>query len=185
VGKLYVIRHSLVAVDPKVPPVEWNLSEEGKIRTVELIEGEQWDDLACIYHSPEPKAEQTAAIIARRFGVRTAVCDDLRELHADVGFLPGEQFQERVGAYLDGRQDPCFEDYEQATKRIVHCVEEIVTEAGDRSVAIVSHGRILTALFSAIRGERLGRAGWQSIGLPDLSVVDWKNRRVERGFLSS
>jgi 2,3-bisphosphoglycerate-dependent phosphoglycerate mutase len=183
-SKLYIVRHAQVAVDPNSPAHLWPLSEAGKRAAEELAARENWDDVYRVYHSPEPKAEQTAQIIAKRLKVGTAREEDLRELHADLGFLPAEQFHARVAAYLSGYVDPAFENYDSAVARIDACVKRIAREAGGRSVVVVSHGRILTAFFSKLLGRRLTGEEWRSIKLPDLSVIDLATWKVERGFFA-
>jgi 2,3-bisphosphoglycerate-dependent phosphoglycerate mutase len=59
-------------------------------------------------------------------------------------------------------------------------VKRIAREADRRSVVMVTHGRILTVFFSKWFGRRLTGEEWRSIQLPDLSVIDWTTRKVER-----
>lgn len=184
-GKLYVVRHSQVDLDPQIPAEEWPLSEAGRMAVAKLIEREEWPGVRTIYHSPERKAVQTAEVIAGRFGWEMKSHPGLRELKAETGFLPAEQFQARVAAYLEGDADPAFEEYSEAASRIWECVQEIVREAHGDSVAMVTHGRLLTVLYSRILGRMLSREEWQSIKLPDLSVIDLGTWTVERGFLAN
>jgi broad specificity phosphatase PhoE len=181
---LYTVRHAQVQIDPAIPPHEWHLSAEGQASIAELSAKESWEGVSVIWHSPEPKAEQTARVIAERAGLEMRMHPDLRELAMETGFLSPEEFQARVAAYFSGAQEPDFEPYEDAKKRIVTCVHEIVAAAKGQSVAIVTHGRILNVLYSHLLGRRLGIGEWKSIKLPDLSVVDTKTWRVERGFLA-
>ncbi|MBS7529003.1 histidine phosphatase family protein [Hazenella sp. IB182353] len=173
-----MIRHAPVEVDPDQPAAEWKCSEVGKKLTLELIDSVRWEDIHVIYHSPEIKAQQTAKIIANELGVRMYVRTSLREVEARIGFLPINQFIARVGDYLEGYPDPDFEDYDQAVARFHQSICEIV------SAAIVSHGRILTAWYSYLLGSRLSRKDWQSIGLPDLSVVHTDTWQVKQGFFA-
>ena len=52
------------------------------------------------------------------------------------------------------------------------------------SIGVVSHGRIITVLFSALCGVRLGGAAWKSIRLPDVAVIDLDTSCVEAGFFA-
>lgn len=181
-AKLYVVRHAAVAVDFDLPASDWQLSGAGIEATRKLVDAGGWEDVRHIYYSPEVKARQTASIISQMTGTASTVVEDLRELRAPI-LINLDEFQGRVGAYLDGFADPEFEPWDEAGERIARCVEAILDEA-DGLVAIVSHGRILTAWFSHWLGRRLSRRDWESMGLPDLSVVDIDSRRVERGFFS-
>lgn len=181
---LYVIRHAQVEIDPAIPPAEWSLSPEGWTQTDQMAQRVSWEDIAYICHSPEKKAVETARAIAAPRGLIMRAEPDLRELAADVGFMAHDAFAERVGNYLEGMEDPAFEPFEAAAKRITRCVEDIVSQAAGRPAAIVSHGRILTAFYSSLFGRRLTRREWQSIGLPDLSVLCMKTWTVKSGFFS-
>lgn len=180
---MFVIRHAATIMDFDIPPADWTVSTEGVQATRALAAQESWSGVSRIYHSPENKAVATAKIVSEVSGIPTRVADDLRELGIPT-IQPGEEFICRVGAYLAGSHDPEFEDWNAATERIVHCVQGIVRDEHGTSVAIVSHGRILTVLFSHILKRRMSVEEWRSIRMPDLSVVDLDSWTVERGFLS-
>jgi 2,3-bisphosphoglycerate-dependent phosphoglycerate mutase len=181
---LYAARHAQVAVRADAPREEWHLSPEGAESARRLAREGRWEGVAVLHHSPEPKAAETAAAIGEVLGARLVPAPDLRELHMDPVFLPTDVFERRVGAYLGGAADPGFEDYAEAQRRVLACVRAVVAGAAGRPAAIVSHGRLLTVLFSALCGERLGAAEWRSIRLPDLSVVDLAAGHVVRGFFA-
>ena len=181
---LYAVRHAQVAIRPAVPPEEWHLSAEGVDAARALASEGGWEGVAALHHSPEPKTAETAAAIGAVLGVPLVPAPDLRELRMDAGFLGTDVFERRVGAYLEGAPDPAFEDYAAAQRRGLGCVRAAVAAAGGQPIAIVSHGRLLTAMFSALCGERLGTAAWRSIRMPDLSVVDVAAGRVARGFFA-
>lgn len=83
-----------------------------------------------------------------------------------------------------GSNDPKLEDWNVANERIVNCVQDIVRTENGKSVVIVSHGRILILFFSHILKRRMTVDEWQSIRMPDLSVIDLDSWTVERGFFS-
>lgn len=183
-SKLYVIRHSLVHVDPQVSPENWRLSEEGIVAAHKLALQEQLDGVECIWHSPEKKAKETAQIIADTHHLNMRAEPDLRELKADIGFLEKADFQKRVGDYLEGQADSDFEDYQESVSRITACINGMVKESGGNPAALVSHGRILSVFYAHLLGRHLRRKEWLSIGFPDLSVLNTESWTVERGFLS-
>lgn len=183
-SKLYMIRHAPVTVDFRIRSSEWSISEEGIHATRQLVLNQSWNDVQRIYHSPERKAAGTAEVVSAMTGIPMTVVNDLRELsvpHIDAS----DEFIRRVGAYLLGFPDPEFENWDQAAQRIVGAIAAIVAEAAGRSAAVVSHGRILTVWFSHLFQRRMSVAEWQSIRLPDLSVIDLDTGTVERGFFSN
>lgn len=183
-SKLFVVRHAQVTVDFNIPPSDWSISVEGIQSARELSLQQSWGGVSRIYHSPENKAVATAKIISEVSGVPTKGEDDLRELRIPT-IQPHDEFLRRVGEYFAGSNDPEFEDWNNATERIVSCVQRIVRNENGNSVAIVSHGRILTVLFSHILKRRMKVDEWQSIRMPDLSVIDLDSWTVERGFFST
>ena len=184
--KLHIVRHAQVLIRPEVPPEEWHLSPVGLDSARRLAAEGDWRGVTRIWHSPQPKTAETAQAIAQVLHIPTEPAPGLAELTMDTGFLGTAEFERRVGAYLEGEgaPDPAFEPYDRAQARIVATLHDIVTRAAGASVAVVSHGRILTVLFSALCGTRLGQADWKSIRLPDLAVVDLDAGRVERGFFA-
>jgi len=178
------VRHAQAVVGPGVPPERWRLSAQGVAATRTLVEERVWTGVVNIHHSPQPKTAETARIIAGLIGAPLTAEPELAELAMDAGFLDDQSFRDRVGAYLDGGDDPAFEPYAAALRRITACVARLLAAAAGRDLIIVSHGRIITVLFSGLAGERLGRAAWASIGRPDVSVVDFDLGRVTEGFLA-
>lgn len=183
-SKLFIVRHAQVTVDFNIPASDWSISAEGIQSTRDFALQESWSVIPLIYHSPENKAVDTAKTISEVSGVPTKVADDLRELKIPT-IQPHDEFLRRVGEFFAGSNDPEFEDWGVATERIVNCVQGIVRNEKGNSVAIVSHGRILTVFFSHILKRRMTVDEWQSIRMPDLSVIDLDSWTVERGFFSA
>ncbi|MGE5654297.1 MAG: histidine phosphatase family protein [Bacillota bacterium] len=179
---LYIVRHSIPATDPSVAAERWPLSDAGIRAAQQLGELSCWQDVEIIYSSPEPKALQTAEEIARQWGTRVIIEGGLRELQMKPVWLESADFIKKVGDYLEGADDPDFEPYDQAQRRIVDCVQRLTQSHPDRSIAVVSHARILVAFLSHLFGRRLGRQEWRSIKMPDLAVVDLAGSCVVSGF---
>lgn len=179
-----MVRHAQPSLDPAVAPERWRVAPERLAATRALVASRAWDGVAAIHHSPRPKAEATAHEMADLLGVPLIADPDLADLTMDVGFLGDEAFRDRVGAFLEGGRDPAFEDYDRAQRRITACAARLMAGPAGRDLAIVSHGRIITVLFSALTGERLGRGAWQSIGMPDVCVADFGAGRVTDGFFA-
>ena len=182
--KLYIIRHAQVEIKPEMPPPQWRLSAEGKKSVQPLVSAYGISDISCVYHSPEIKAAQTAAIIGKALSVPVRVDDDLRELEMNSGYLSQESFTDIVGRFLEGENIDFFEDYGRAQERIIRSIEGITRAEKGRSVAVVSHGRIIIALLSYLLGRRLGREEWRSMKFPEISVIDLEKGVVEKGYMA-
>lgn len=184
--KLYVVRHSAVNIDYSLPATRWTLSHEGIQLMMPIVESSFWSSVRTIYHSPEPKAAQTAMLIARRWRLPLAVSRGLREMEIGQMVMEREQFYNIVGDHLEGEKAcPFIEDFDAAKQRFVRSIAQIVAAHPGQSLGIVSHGRILTAFYGHLLCRRLTRGEWQSIRQPDLSVIDLDNWRIESGFFSN
>lgn len=149
-----------------------------------LLENENLSDALYVYSSPEAKAVETARVIADIFDLEVRIRESLSEISMNTGFLHQSEFDKRVGDYLAGYDDTGFEDYDSAQDRIVTCISSIVKDQGKNPAVTVTHGRIMTAFFSYLTGERLGYQEWRSIETPDLSVLDLERSMIVKGFLS-
>ncbi len=178
--RLHLIRHARPEIDAATPPELWRLSDQGR-REAMALGGRIRLTAATVWCSPEPKARETGAIIAGASGARLAVHPGLRELAFRAGFLAQEEFIRRVRAYLDGTQDPAFEPYDDAGRRIVACLAELC-QTGEGDLALVSHGRIMTLLLGDILGRRLGAEEWAAIAMPDWTLLDLETGTPLKGF---
>jgi len=61
-------------------------------------------------------------------------------------------------------------------------VTDILRESAGKAVMVVSHGLVITVLYSYLIGPGLDPNGWKSLKMPDLSVIDLDTCMVERGF---
>ncbi|MDR1742174.1 MAG: histidine phosphatase family protein [Synergistaceae bacterium] len=115
--------------------------------------------LGAVYTSPLSRAHATASAIAAPHGLVPTVVDSL----AEVGFgvwetMPIQTIKERdeefFARWLD---DPFFtvpeggEDWSSARRRIGEAAD-VVAGSGHASVAVVSHGGVIRALFALLLG---------------------------------
>lgn len=180
--RLYVIRHAQVAIEPDVPAEGWHLSAAGWESARGLAGRLSHAGIGVLHHSPQPKARETALALAEVLGLPLRLEPGLGELAMEIPWLGAPEFERRVGDFLEGGADPAFEPYDLAQRRIVECVRAIVARCAEPATAVVSHGRILTVLFSALCGVRLGAEEWRALRTPDLAVVDLARGVVQEGF---
>ena len=178
--RLLLVRHATPQIEAGVPAERWHLSARGRQEAQSLAMDLRLQ-LPRIWSSPEPKARETATFLALTSGAEVAVHDGLREVEFRQGLLPQAEFRRRVANYLDGDNDPDFEPYDVARQRILRCLAEVAgVEGGD--IVVVSHGRILTVLVSALLGRRLGGRLWSRIGMPDYAWLDLDQGEALTGF---
>lgn len=185
-SKLYVVHHSKPIEAQALHPSQLPLSREGIMLATPVIEASFWRSVAALYYSPELRAAQTAELIANRWQIPLNMEEELSDMWIVSGGLAQDQFEQIVGDHLEGLTNhPLLEDYTLAQRRIVRCVQRLARENAGRSFAIVSHARILTALYSHLLRRRLGRQEWLSLRTPDLSVIDPVTWQVTAGFFSN
>lgn len=76
---LIFIRHSLPTFNPKVPAVQWHLSDEGKMRCRSLAIYLQTYSQKMVFTSRESKAMETGQIIATSLKLSQEIIDGLHE----------------------------------------------------------------------------------------------------------
>jgi broad specificity phosphatase PhoE len=166
-----LVRHALPEIVRGVPSSEWGLSEAGREDCVLLAHALPPDLAPVVYSSGIPKAMETAAVIALRRGLRTAVDARLREVDQPPEWV--EDHRAKVLGYLAGRDGFDWEPREQAVARFDAAIGDIVAsgdgDAGD--VVVVAHGLVMT-LWVATVAEINAGAWWEALTLPDAWRVE-------------
>lgn len=178
--QLILIKHSLPEIIENIPAREWNLSDEGRIRALKLAEKLKPYNPEVIISSVEPKAQQTAAVIAERLGLKFTMMDGLHE-HDRSGtpFYSNESFQSLVRKLFDEPHTLIFgnETGAQALGRFRESIETILESYKDNNVAIVSHGTVIS-LFVSWLTKMDGYRLWKELGLPSFVVLDMQNKQL-------
>lgn len=171
---LILIRHSLPAVVEGLPAREWILSEEGRARAQRLAGRLREYRPEILVSSVEPKARQTAEIIAAELGLELSIEDGLHE-HDRSGsaYLSGDGFQTAVREFFEKPDELVFgnETADQAHMRFDQAVKSILNYPGYRTIAIVAHGSVISLLVSRLMGIS-GISFWRELGLPSFVVID-------------
>jgi broad specificity phosphatase PhoE len=169
---LLLVRHSAPELDPSVPSEEWRLSKEGRRRCEPLAERLVRYEPRVLLASTEPKARETAELLAPALGLEVQLSDGLRETaRRTVGWLaPGEidhgirELFERPGEVVFGE-----ESAEAALARFDSAVAGLPEPA-----VVVTHGTVLS-IYAAPRIGRDAYELWSSLELPDIVEVPWSS----------
>jgi len=132
VRELILVKHAPPEVVPGVPPERWSLSEKGRALCVPLAEKIAAHQPAAVVSSEEPKAAETARLVAERLAVPWRAAPGLHEHdRSDVPHMRSgefismmELFFRRPGELVLGK-----ETAHQARARFEDAVREVV---GDR-----------------------------------------------------
>jgi broad specificity phosphatase PhoE len=159
---VFFITHPDVAIDPSVPVRDWPLNVRGRAR-MQAIAASPWaSGVRHIFSSSERKARDAAQLFAD--GLRLhgySVVDGLGENDRSArGYLAQQEFDATVDAFFAQPQISVrgWEPAADAQARIVHAVEQVISQASDNGdIAIIGHGGTGTLLYCHLAGLPISR----------------------------
>jgi broad specificity phosphatase PhoE len=163
-----LVRHSVPEVDRSIPAAEWRLSAEGRARCDALAERVAANDPELVLSSTEPKALETAELLASWLGLEVRESADLREQERrTVGWLERDELEAAIRRLFSEPDQVVFgeESAAAALARFSRAVEGL----GDGAV-VVSHGTVISLYVAAQTGQD-AFVLWKGLELPDLLVV--------------
>ena len=179
--RLILVRHSVPEVVADVPAREWRLSEKGRERAAALAErlGERAKP-AAIVSSVEPKAAETAAILARAFGVHCETAEGLHEHdRSNVGWLSSERFDLAITDFFRRPQELVLgrETAAEAQARVERAIAEALRRHPCGDMVVVTHGTVMTLLVAATNTIDM-MAFWRRLKMPDYAVLRLPERTL-------
>ena len=171
---LILVKHSLPKIVENMPAQKWDLSDEGRERAQRLAERLDRYQPEVIVSSVEPKAKETAEIIARKYNLELQIVDGLHEHdRSKVAFLPKDEFQATVRALLEQPDTLVFGSETAAAchARFQQAVHSILDQNLDKTVVIVAHGTVISLFVSRLTGIS-DLLLWHELGLPSFLVID-------------
>jgi len=173
---LILVKHALPIVVPAVPPARWLLSDAGRASCGALAARLRAYIPASIVASDEPKARETAELLAAGLGLheRLRLDRDLRE-HARG---PGDFFADTAAFHDAVRR--CFAEPERrifgretaaaAEARFTTAIRRRLDDGTTGNLIVVAHGTVIS-LFAAAHAGLEPFALWQSLQLPSYVVL--------------
>ena len=183
--RLVLVKHSMPEMEPDKPASAWKLGEVGRCRSKLLASKLKEYSPDVIWSSREPKAIETAEIVAKGFGVPVELADGLEEHHRDnVPFLSSkDEFEQAIERFFLRPDELVLgtETAEQACDRFAAAIDEVI-DAGQADSIVVTHGTVMTLYLASVAGVRrmdfwrkLGLPSYVALGVPDMriqSIVD-------------
>ncbi|MCZ7567025.1 MAG: phosphoglycerate mutase family protein [Ardenticatenaceae bacterium] len=172
-GNLILVKHSLPDIMSTVPAHQWHLSEVGRFRCQMLAEmiAEYSPDV--IVSSSEPKAVETAQIVANHLNHASQIIDGLHEHdRSNVEWQSEEQFEVQVAEFFRQPQALVMgkETATQAYERFAQAVAFVIEVYPHSNIVVVAHGTVITLLIARAVGlEPFGF--WKRLGLPSFVVL--------------
>ena len=178
--RLVLVKHSMPEIERDKPASAWKLGKVGRRRS-ELLAARLKEFSPCvIWSSNEPKAIETAEIVANDFGVPVKIADGLEEHHRDnVPFLSKEKFEQAVERLFrcPDRLVMGKETAEQARDRFATAINRLI-DAGQADSIVVTHGTVMTLYAASVAGVQTMNF-WRRLELPSYVVVTVPDMRIQ------
>jgi broad specificity phosphatase PhoE len=170
---LYLIRHA--QAQPTALPAEtWPLSDLGRQQAQKLAELPFWQVVHVICTSAEPKAIQTAQIIATQRDLPIEPSFDLREWRRPGVLVGKDEYQAIVrqafanpAASVNG-----WEPAGEAQTRIMVAIERLLMLHEGQTLAVISHSLVLTLYLAHLTDTTPNMELWHSIPFASAIQVD-------------
>ena len=174
--KIYLIRHGETTGDEEGRyggDYDDCLSKTGEKQVKELAKKLVDKDIEIVYHSTLQRATQTVEAIEEEIEVKVEELPDIKERN-NYGELTGLTKKEALEKFPEEVEElesiplyhklPHSEDYYGFAKRIIDAFEQ-VTATEHKSIAIVTHGGPIKAIFREI-------LGFEIEGLSDCAIIE-------------
>lgn len=174
---LILVKHSLPKIAENVPAHEWKLSEEGRVRARRLAQRLISFQPDVIVSSIEPKARETAEIIARQLNVTLQVAEGLHEhARSKTQYLSEDEFQASIRKFFENPTMLVFgnETAGECHIRFDHAVKSVLNHDGGKTIVIVAHGTVISLFVSRLTGTS-DLFLWNELGLPSFVVIDMQS----------
>jgi broad specificity phosphatase PhoE len=182
VGKLILVKHAAPDVVPGVSSEQWRLSEQGRASCTALAEVLREHQPSVIISSEEPKARETAELVARELGVPTSAASGLHEHdRRGVPHMRSGEFISHVELMLRRRDDRVLghESADEALRRFRGALRDVLAKHPEETVVIVSHGTVIALYIAEHTEDHTAFELWRKLGLPSFVVLSRPELRVE------
>ncbi|MBA2345095.1 MAG: histidine phosphatase family protein [Rubrobacter sp.] len=170
---LILVKHARPEILPELPPNRWRLSDEGRRDCAALAKRLREYAPSVIVSSEEPKAIETARIVAERMDVNRCVHHNLHE-HDRTGAPFGTEAEFRLSARKFFRNPETLvwgnETAAQARDRFTGAIDAVLQQYRESNVVVVTHGTVIS-LFIAQHSDIEGYELWLELGLASFCVL--------------
>lgn len=177
--RLVLIKHARPLVDPARPSHEWRLSERGQDDAARLAEHLRPYAIEKMFSSDEPKAIETAQIVAKLLGIPTEAAHGVHEHdRSNVPHMRSGEFISHIELFFRRPDDLTLgvETANQCARRFEEAIDELVRGSAG-SIAVVTHGTVLSLYLSQLNAGKPFDL-WRRMGLPSYAVIDTATRQV-------
>lgn len=172
---VYLIRHPATQPDPAIPASSWWLSEAGRAQVHTLVNLPIWQGVSTVYTSTQPKASVVGELVNTVHCLPFVPLIALDEAHRDAQLDP-EAFDAAQRAFFAHPAQPPRRGWETARSaglRFIAAMDHLLSvhKPAD-SLAIVSHGTVLTLYIAHLREITASYGQWRKIDYAAIMAVD-------------
>lgn len=177
------IRHAPTMPDKNQHSTKWQLSEDSQRLCYQLAEQIKVHEIAKIYTSTESKAQLTGQFVAEKLGdVPLEIADNVQETirHSKAFYNSQDDFRAAVQAAMQSPDELRFGDetFTDARNRFATQVEQLAKKHKDETIAIVTHGRVLSIYLGSVMKISPVEI-WQKLKMPAYAVLSDKQEITE------
>lgn len=171
---LILVKHSAPQVEEDRPANTWKLSGEGQLRAHRLAEQLESFEPEVLVSSAEPKAKETANIVASHLQLDVHILPDLHEHdRSNVPYLSHDVFQISIRDFFQQPDELVFgrETANQTHARFYRTAHSVLNDHRNKTVVIVTHGTVISLFVSRLTGSS-DLELWNKLGLPSFVAMD-------------
>ncbi|HUE98373.1 MAG TPA: histidine phosphatase family protein [Anaerolineales bacterium] len=171
---LILVKHSLPEVIESLPAREWRLSEQGRVLAERLAKRLTRFKPEIVVSSSEPKARETAEIIAEINQLELHLAEELHEHdRSNVPYLSQAEFEALIREFFQQPEILVFgkETADQAYVRFSQAMSPLLRFHSNETIVAVAHGTVISLFVSRLKGIS-GPLLWKELGLPSFLVID-------------
>ena len=171
---LILVKHAMPEKTADVPARDWSLSNAGREKSRTLAQELTAYTPQTIISSTEPKAMQTAEIVAEMLHIPYCTFPNLHE-HDRSNVLANdgqEQFEAKVQALFDRPNDLVYglETGNAALRRFSHAIDSALDQFPVETLVVVAHGTVISLYLASVCGLDPFPL-WKSLQLPSYVVL--------------
>jgi broad specificity phosphatase PhoE len=185
---LYLIRHPRTHVDPTRPPHEWQLSEQGRAQVKALAAASFWQQVTGLYSSDQPKAMGAAGTIGAQHQIPVGSLAGLAEVSRGHEVYHSAGDYDKILGQFFAFPDHAIAGWERGTdalRRFANSVNYIINQHPNQSIALLSHGTILTLYTAMLDQHPPTLARWRSISFATVAAVEIESQHLVTPFTGS
>ena len=179
---LILVKHALPEIIPTLPANQWHLSEVGRAQCALLADQLATYAPAALVSSSEPKALETAHLVAQKMHTSVQIVDGLHEHdRSNTPWLGPEEFDRAVAAFFHRPAELVLgcETAQQASERFAKTMAEVTSRYAEQNVVVFTHGTVLSLYVARATGME-PFALWKRLGLPSFVVLTFPQFEIIR-----